>query len=175
MLLKIGAVLAAIPLSLVAVVAGTGVVVVDVNQAGPDGHHIVVPVPLLLAESAAVFVPEKARHVDLHQAKPYLPVAEAALADNRRHIELAIRDLPADSFGRAFVPEFLGFYGFPGTGLGFGGYALPLAAGDYATVQSLARASIKRIDQLKKDGKKSVLLLVSNGDGEVRFVALNVK
>ncbi|WP_298275570.1 Do family serine endopeptidase [uncultured Bradyrhizobium sp.] len=33
----------------------------------------------------------------------------------------------------------------------------------------------KRIDQLKKDGKKSVLLLVSNGDGELRFVALGVQ
>ncbi|OQW55271.1 MAG: serine protease [Proteobacteria bacterium SG_bin9] len=33
----------------------------------------------------------------------------------------------------------------------------------------------KRIDQLKKDGKKSVLLLVSNGEGEVRFVALSVQ
>ncbi|MGL4557402.1 MAG: PDZ domain-containing protein, partial [Afipia sp.] len=33
----------------------------------------------------------------------------------------------------------------------------------------------KRIDQLKKDGKKSVLLLVSNGSGELRFVALAVK
>src|SRR5437868_1862780 len=33
----------------------------------------------------------------------------------------------------------------------------------------------KRIDQLKKDGKKSVLLLVSNGDGELRFVALSVQ
>jgi len=32
----------------------------------------------------------------------------------------------------------------------------------------------KRIDQLKKDGKKSVLLLVSNGSGELRFVALAV-
>jgi len=30
----------------------------------------------------------------------------------------------------------------------------------------------KRIDQLKKDGKKSVLLLVSNAEGELRFVAL---
>jgi serine protease Do len=29
----------------------------------------------------------------------------------------------------------------------------------------------KRIEQLKKDGKKSVLLLVANGDGELRFVA----
>jgi serine protease Do len=33
----------------------------------------------------------------------------------------------------------------------------------------------KRLDQLKKDGKKSVLLLVSNADGEVRFVALGLQ
>ncbi|MGY3617429.1 Do family serine endopeptidase [Bradyrhizobium sp. USDA 10063] len=33
----------------------------------------------------------------------------------------------------------------------------------------------KRVDQLKKDGKKSILLLVSNGDGELRFVALSVQ
>jgi serine protease Do len=30
----------------------------------------------------------------------------------------------------------------------------------------------KRIDQLKKDGKKTALLLVANADGDVRFVAL---
>jgi serine protease Do len=33
----------------------------------------------------------------------------------------------------------------------------------------------KRVDQLKKDGKKSVLLLVANGQGELRFVALSVQ
>ena len=33
----------------------------------------------------------------------------------------------------------------------------------------------KRVDQLKKDGKKSVLLLVSNPEGELRFVALSVQ
>jgi serine protease Do len=33
----------------------------------------------------------------------------------------------------------------------------------------------KRIEQMKKDGKKSVLLLVSNADGELRFVALSVQ
>jgi len=33
----------------------------------------------------------------------------------------------------------------------------------------------KRVDQLKKDGRKSVLLLVSNADGELRFVALSVQ
>ena len=32
----------------------------------------------------------------------------------------------------------------------------------------------KRIDQLKKDGKKSILLLVANGNGVVRFVGLSV-
>src|SRR5882762_4527663 len=33
----------------------------------------------------------------------------------------------------------------------------------------------KRVDQLKKDGRKSVLLMVSNADGELRFVALTVQ
>jgi serine protease Do len=33
----------------------------------------------------------------------------------------------------------------------------------------------KRVDQLKKDGKKSVLLLVANADGELRFVALSMQ
>ena len=33
----------------------------------------------------------------------------------------------------------------------------------------------KRIDQLKKDGNNSVLLLVSNPEGELRFVALKVQ
>ena len=33
----------------------------------------------------------------------------------------------------------------------------------------------KRVEQLKKDGKKSVLLLLSNADGELRFVALSLQ
>ena len=33
----------------------------------------------------------------------------------------------------------------------------------------------KRIDALKKDGKKSILLLVANPDGELRFVALSLQ
>ena len=33
----------------------------------------------------------------------------------------------------------------------------------------------KRVEAIKKDGRKSVLLLVSNADGEVRFVALSVQ
>jgi serine protease Do len=33
----------------------------------------------------------------------------------------------------------------------------------------------KRIEQLKKDGKKTALLLVANADGEVRFIALSLQ
>src|SRR3954469_13625772 len=33
----------------------------------------------------------------------------------------------------------------------------------------------KRVEQLKKDGKKSILLLISNAEGELRFVALSVQ
>ncbi|MGH7225886.1 MAG: Do family serine endopeptidase, partial [Gemmataceae bacterium] len=54
-----------------------------------------------------------------------------------------------------------------------------LSAGDVIVqvaqepVNSAADVS-KRIDELKKDGKKSVLLLLSNGEGELRFVALSM-
>jgi tetratricopeptide (TPR) repeat protein len=75
--------------------------------------------------------------------------AEAALAANRRLTDIAVRGLPQDSFGRAFLPEFLGWYAFQTTGIGYGGYALPLAARDYETVRSQARASARRIEQIK--------------------------
>jgi len=81
MLLKIGAALAAVPLAMVGVVAGTGVVVVDVKEA--DGPRIVIPVPLILAEAAARLAPA---HVTQHamrgleRAQRYLPVAEEVVA-----------------------------------------------------------------------------------------------
>jgi serine protease Do len=33
----------------------------------------------------------------------------------------------------------------------------------------------KRIEQLKKDGRKSALLLIANAEGELRFVALGLQ
>jgi serine protease Do len=55
-----------------------------------------------------------------------------------------------------------------------------LSAGD--VIVEMAQESVnnaadvkKRLDQLKKDGKNSVLLLVSNPEGELRFVALKVQ
>ena len=81
MLLKIGAALAAIPLAMAGVVAGTGVVVVDVKEA--DGTRIVIPVPLLLVETAAHLAPATATQAamkNMEHARRYLPVAEEVMA-----------------------------------------------------------------------------------------------
>jgi len=55
-----------------------------------------------------------------------------------------------------------------------------LSAGDVivkVTDEEVASATDvqKRIDQLKKDGKKTALLLVANADGDVRFVAIGLQ
>jgi serine protease Do len=55
-----------------------------------------------------------------------------------------------------------------------------LSAGDViveVAQESVSNAGdfMKRVDQVKKDGKKSVLLLVANGEGELRFVALSLQ
>ena len=75
--------------------------------------------------------------------------AEATIAANRRLIELAIRGLPPDSFGRAYLPEFLGYYGYPTTGFGYGAYGPVFAARDYETLRKEARASVRRLEQIK--------------------------
>ena len=78
--------------------------------------------------------------------------AEAALAANRRFSEIAVRGLPPGSFGGSFFPEFLGYYGgfnFVGISKGYGAYAIPFGTRDYEAVRSLARASAKRVEQIK--------------------------
>ena len=66
----------AVPVAGAAVVAGTGVVVVDVREKGANGTHIVVPVPLLAARVAAGFVPaDKARVPIESEAARHLPLA----------------------------------------------------------------------------------------------------
>jgi tetratricopeptide (TPR) repeat protein len=75
--------------------------------------------------------------------------ALAAMSSNQRFVALATRSVPRDSFGSVFLPEFLGNYGFPGSGLGYGALAIPYADGDYETVRRIARDSIKRMEQLK--------------------------
>jgi hypothetical protein len=51
------AVILGVPIALLATVASLGVVVVDVREGGPDGHHIVVPFPLVLAQAAVAVAP----------------------------------------------------------------------------------------------------------------------
>ena len=75
----IGAV--AVPAIAAGSVAATGVVVVDVREAH-DGTHIVVPVPLALAQVAAAFVPDSKTHVRIPEhAERYLPVARQVLTE----------------------------------------------------------------------------------------------
>jgi hypothetical protein len=91
-MVKLVAALAAVPMSLLAVVAGTGILVVDVREGGPDGHRIVVPVPLVAVQVAASFAPRAATRVDLSEARRYLPVAEDVLR--------ALADAPDGEFVR---------------------------------------------------------------------------
>jgi len=81
-MILIGAV--AVPTIAAGAVAATGVVVVDVQEKA-GGHHIVVPVPLAMAQAAAAFVPENKSTVRLPpEAERYMPVARqvlTALAD----------------------------------------------------------------------------------------------
>ncbi|HKW80800.1 MAG TPA: hypothetical protein VJQ49_07320, partial [Casimicrobiaceae bacterium] len=78
-----------------------------------------------------------------------LPAAKSALAMNRRFVDMATSGLPPQAFGRAFLPEFLGYYGLPPSGIGYGEYALPLAADDYEAVRKQARASAQRLERIK--------------------------
>lgn len=55
-MVKLAAVLA-VPVAFLATVASLGVMVVDVQEGGPDGHRIVVPVPLVLAQAAVAVAP----------------------------------------------------------------------------------------------------------------------
>jgi len=68
-----------VPATLVAAVASLGVAVVDVREGGPDGHHIVVPVPLALVQTAMAFVPEEKVRVKVDHAAKHLPLAREVL------------------------------------------------------------------------------------------------
>jgi hypothetical protein len=74
-MIKVAAILA-LPLVLLSVVASSSCLVVDVKEGGPDGMHIVVPVPLALAQLAVAFVPSEHTRVPCPEAAEFLPMAE---------------------------------------------------------------------------------------------------
>ena len=73
-MLKVAAVLA-FPAALVASVASTRFMVVDVREGGPDGHRIVLPVPLFLAQTAVSFAPTDKTLIDVPELDEHLPAA----------------------------------------------------------------------------------------------------
>lgn len=73
------AIVLGVPIAMLATVASLGVVVVDVKEGGPDGHHIVVPLPLVMAQAALALAPALDREDRLR-----LPDNEAL-----RHVGLA--------------------------------------------------------------------------------------
>ena len=60
---------AAIPLLLLGMIASSTFVVVDVNPA--DGPHLVVPVPLSLAQTALSFAPTEVRRIEIPEFSEY--------------------------------------------------------------------------------------------------------
>jgi tetratricopeptide (TPR) repeat protein len=97
--------------------------------------------------------------------------AEAALAANRRFIQMSIKGLPPDSFARSFLPEFLGYYGY-GVSDGYGMFALPTMAGDYETVRKEARASAGRLERIKAANPDQELTRNRSLEGAYRTAAL---
>jgi hypothetical protein len=75
---KLAAILA-VPLALLATVASLGVMVVDVREGGPNGQHIVVPVPLVLAQVALAFVPADKLQVPDRDVVEHIGVAREIL------------------------------------------------------------------------------------------------
>lgn len=75
------ALLVVLPLALLAL---PGIVIVDVQEGGPDGAHIVLPVPLGLARLASVCVPDQARQVKCPtELQHWAPVADEMIAGLR--------------------------------------------------------------------------------------------
>jgi hypothetical protein len=85
-MLKLIAALLSVPVAGVALVAGTGIAVVDVREGGANGHRIVVPVPLLLAEGAAMMVPTHRASVHVPELTRVQPMIDAAIT--------ALHDVP---------------------------------------------------------------------------------
>ena len=81
MLAKIGIAIGAPFLLLAVVVGATGVVVVDVKEGGNDGHHFVIPVPLILAQAVLSFAPEEARYIECKEFAPYQDLALKVLEE----------------------------------------------------------------------------------------------
>jgi hypothetical protein len=71
------------PAIFLGLLASADYAVVDVREGGPDGMHIIVPVPLSLARFALNFAPSEAKYVEVPEIGEYLPYAERIVAELR--------------------------------------------------------------------------------------------
>lgn len=79
-MIKIAAVLA-LPLALVGTLASSSCLVVDIQEGGPDGMHLVIPVPLALAQAALSFVPKEHTRIPCPEAAEYIPLAQRVIEE----------------------------------------------------------------------------------------------
>ncbi|HYW63108.1 MAG TPA: Do family serine endopeptidase [Bradyrhizobium sp.] len=107
------------------------------------------------------------------QPEPEKPVTQKALG-------LDLASLSKDLRGRYKIKDSVKGVVITGVDASSDAAEKRLSAGD--VIAEVAQEAVsnaadvkKRVEQLKKDGKKSVLLLVSNAEGELRFVALSVQ
>ena len=70
-MLKVGAIIATPFLASALFLGATGVLLVDVREGGPDGTHIVIPVPLIVAQAALSLAPDEARYVKCEDLGQY--------------------------------------------------------------------------------------------------------
>jgi hypothetical protein len=66
---------------LVGVMASSSFLVMDVKEGGPGGMHIIVPVPLFLAQIAMSFVPEEHPGFPVDESAEYILMAERLIAE----------------------------------------------------------------------------------------------
>src|SRR5262245_23682894 len=80
MILKL-ALICATPFVLMGTLLGiTGVALVDVRES-PDGHHLTIPVPLMIAQAALTFAPDEAKYIQCPQFARYQKVAATILVE----------------------------------------------------------------------------------------------
>lgn len=72
-----------IPVLLLGMVVSADYAVVDVREGGPDGMHLIIPVPLVLARVALTFAPEDVQYVPCPEISEYIPAIRRAVGELR--------------------------------------------------------------------------------------------
>ncbi len=72
-----------VPIVMFGVVISADYAVVDVREGGPDGMHIIIPVPLALARVALTFAPEDAQYIPCPEISGYIPAIQRAIGELR--------------------------------------------------------------------------------------------